>query len=94
MYFDVFYKYFAPGRRPQGFFLKNDVIYVYLCIFMYFLCILMHFGGPWAGLGPGEGSGRFLGGRELSSTAYSSKICVFGILPAFPAFPGIPRIPS
>ncbi len=54
----------------------------------------MHFWGPWAGLGPGEGSGRFLGGRELSSTTYSSKICVFGILPAIPGIPRIPRIPA
>ena len=36
---------------------------------------------------------RFLGGRELSSTAYSSKICVFGILPAFPGIPRIRGIP-
>ena len=40
----TFYKYFVPGQRPQGlFFLKNDGIYVYLCISMYFLCICMHF---------------------------------------------------
>ncbi len=37
MYFYVFYKYFAPGRCPQGLFsLKNEGIYVYLSIFMYF----------------------------------------------------------
>ena len=47
IYFYVFYKYFAPGQRPQGlFFLKMNVfmcMYVYLCIFMYMLCICMHF---------------------------------------------------
>ena len=44
-YFDVFYKYFVPGQRPQGlFFLKNNVIYVYLCIFMY---MYAYFLVPW-----------------------------------------------
>ena len=44
----VFYKYSAPGQRPQELFvfLKNEGIYVYLCVFMHiyvFLCICMHF---------------------------------------------------
>ena len=43
----------------------------------------------WAGLGPGEGLGWLRGGSELSSTAYSDKICVFGIHPHHPWLPRI-----
>ena len=68
-YFYVFYKYFVPGQRPQGlFFLKNKDIYEYVCTFMYFLCILMHFGGPWGTLGGPWGGGPWGEPRFLSST--------------------------
>ena len=59
MNFYLFYKYFAPGRCPQGFFLKNDGIYVYLCIFYVFWCILQVFR---SGLVP---AGTFFSGKWL-----------------------------